>query len=170
MLRVWLGLMAALVLNTSVSARLLAAAPPPTPDAALAEAQIISSDAEAIVGGWKKQWTADYAMRTTQDRVTTETPRCCVNVFAKGNALLVVKTEAVTRDAKGEPLTERVQRKLWVTRRPGEQIADCQIFWVATQLSLVDVKSSAVRSVVVDNGELVLFNWRDASGVCAYGD
>ena len=84
--------------------------------------------------------------------------------------MLVVKTEALTRDAKGEPLTERVQRKLWVTKRPNEVVADCQIFWVTTQLSLVDIKTDAVRSVVVDNGELALFNWRDANGDCAYGD
>jgi len=166
----WMGLMAALALTCATSDNAGAAPPAAAPDAALAEGQIIPSAAETVVGGWKKQWTADYAVRTTQGRVTTETLQCCVNVFAKGNALLVVKTEALTRDTKGEPLTERVQRKLWVTKRPNEVVADCQIFWVTTQLSLVDIKTDAVRSVVIEDGEPVLFNWNDSKGDCAYGD
>ena len=162
-----MGLMAALLLAAPLAAKV--PMPAPTPDSALVEGQVIPSVPEAVIGGWRKLWTGDHVTRTMAGRVTTESLQCCIAVFGKGNALLVLKTEALTRDAKGEPLTERIQRKLWITQRRGEQVADCQILWINPALSLVDIKSNAVRSVVVEDGQLVIFNWQD-SGNCAYGD
>lgn len=172
MKQLWIGLIAALLLVPPLSAKPPAAAPTPVraPDNALVEGQIIDSADNVTIGGWRKLWKADYAVRTHAGRVTTEAEQCCVSVFGKGNALLVIKSEAASRDAKGDPLTERIQRKLWVTKRPGEVIADCQIFWINTQLSLVDDKTDAVRSVVVEDGELVLLNWRGSGSHCAFGD
>ena len=163
-----IGMIAVWTLTPALSAKLPTAAP--VPDNAIVGGQIFSSASDLTIGGWRKLWTADYVIRASSGRVTTETSQCCVNVFGKGNALLVVKSEVASRDASGNPLTERVQRKLWVTKRANEIIADCQIFWISTQLSLVDDKTDAVRSVVVDNGELTLFNWRGSGSHCAFGD
>ena len=127
----WMGLVAAALLAPALAAKVPAA--PQASDTALAVGTIVASGDNVIVGGWRELWSTDYATRTySPGRNVVETPQCCVRVFGKGNALLVVKTDPVSRDAKGSPLTERVARKLWVTKRPGEVIADCEIFWLST--------------------------------------
>jgi hypothetical protein len=168
-------LMAALALNFAVSApdlwaKVPAAAPASPPDRALPEGQIISSAPDLVIGGWRRLYQSDYAKRTPSAEATAETRQCCFSVFGKGKALLVVTSEPVSRDAKGMPQTERIQHKLWVTQRAGEVMADCTIFWLETALSLVDEKTDAVRSVVIDGGIPAMLNWRGSGDHCAFGD
>ena len=85
-------------------------------------------------------------------------------------ALLVLRTEPVTRGAKGEPLTERIAASKWITRRRDESVTDCQNLSISPLLSLYDGKTDAIRSVAFDNGEFVIIQWRDPGGYCAFGD
>ncbi len=166
-----LGLSAALLLAAPLAAKTPARRPAPAPDSALALGTVIASGDNVTVAGWRELWQADYVTRAySPSSEIIETPHCCIRVFGKGNALLVLKTDPVSRDASGKPLTERIERRLWVTKRPGEIFADCAIFWINTQLSLVDEKTDAVRSVVFADGELQLFTWRGTGSHCAFGD
>ena len=91
-------------------------------------------------------------------------------VSIKGNAVLVLRTEAASRDASGNPLTERMVRSKWITPKPSETITDCQLLWISPQLSLYDNKSEAIRSVVIENGEFAVVSWRDPGSSCSHGD
>jgi hypothetical protein len=84
--------------------------------------------------------------------------------------LLVLRTEPVARDARGKPLTERIVRSKWITRRQSESITDCQLLYLSPQLSLFDNNTEAIRSVVMDNGEFVIVSWRDPGSYCTFGD
>ena len=148
----------------------LTAAAPPAPDHALAVGTVISSLPEAPVGGWQPLYRSNWAKRVQGDNVVTETQECCIAVYQKGLALLVLRTEPVTRNARGEPLTERIVRSKWITRRKDEIVTDCQILSISPQLSLYDNKTGAIRSVAIDNGEFVLLDWREPGGYCAFGD
>ena len=68
----------------------------------------------------------------------------------------MLRTEPVTRDARGEPLTERIVRSKWITRRQSEIVTDCLLLYLSPQLSLFDNKTEAIRSVVMENGEFVI--------------
>lgn len=159
----WLTAAAALHLATA------ARSATPAPDRALAEGTVISSNAE-VIGGWRKLYGFDYTKRNQLDGKVEEVQQCCFAVFEKGNALLVLRTESASRDAAGKPLTERIVRSKWVTRRPGEAVTHCEILWISPQLSLFDNKTENIRSVVIENGEFVLISWRDPGGNCAFGD
>lgn len=166
-----LGLAAALLLVAPLAAKTSATRPAPAPDNALALGTVVPSGDNVTVSGWRELWQADYVTRAyTPGSDVVESPHCCIRVFGKGNALLVLKTDPVSRGPDGKPLTERVARRLWVTKRPTEIFADCEIFWINTQLSLVDDKTDAVRSVVFADGELQLFTWRGSGSHCAFGD
>ena len=160
----WLAGLAALTLASA-----LAAKPAPAPDRALAEGAMISSSAETV-GGWRRVYGSTYPKRRQTDLAVDETQECCFAVFDKGNAVIVVRTEAASRDAAGKPLTERIVRSKWITRKPSETITDCQLLWIAPQLSLYDSKSEAIRSVVIENGEFVIISWRDTGSSCSFGD
>jgi hypothetical protein len=166
-----MGLSAALLLAAPLAANAPAPRPAPAPDSALALGTVIASGDNVSVSGWRELWQADYVTRAyTPGSDVIESSHCCIRVFGKGNAMLVLKTDPVSRGPDGKPLTERVQRRLWVTKRPGEIFADCEIFWITTQLSLVDEKTDTVRSVVFADGELQLFSWRGSGSHCAFGD
>lgn len=156
------GLLAALLLT--------GAAPAQAPDSALAVGTVIASSVEAPIGGWRPLYRTDWAKRSHHDRSVTETQECCIAVYEKGMALLVLRTEPVTRGAKGEPLTERIAASKWITRRRDESVTDCQILSISPLLSLYDSKTDAIRSVAFDNGEFVIIQWRDPGGYCAFGD
>ena len=160
----WLAGLAALTLASA-----LAAKPAPTPDRALAESVVISSNAETV-GGWRKVYGSTYTKRRQTDLAVEETQECCFAVFDKGNAVMVVRTEAASRDAAGKSFTERIVRSKWITRKPSETITDCQLLWIAPQLSLYDDLSGAIRSVVIENGEFVIVSWRDPGSYCSFGD
>ncbi len=149
----------------------LAASPPaPAPDSALAEGQVIPAGDNASVGGWGRVYGSRYIEHSYIEGAGRETEKCCFSIFTRGNALMVLRTEAVTRDANGNPLTERILRNLWVTRRADEQITDCTILWIVPQLSLYDAKTEMIRSVVIQNGEFTLIEWRDPGSACSLGD
>ena len=73
-------------------------------------------------------------------------------------------------DGAGHPLTERIERKLWVTQRSNEDLGDCLVLWIEAALSFADGKTDMVRSVIVEGDELVLLEWKGASHYCAFGD
>jgi hypothetical protein len=153
---------------------LIAAAPVPkpvqAPDNALAVGTVIPTAHETVVGGWRQLYRGTYAKRIRQDRSVTESEECCFAVYEKGVGLLVLRTEPVARDARGEPLTERIVRSKWITRRQSESITDCQLLYLSPQLSLFDNNTEAIRSVVMDNGEFVIVSWRDPGSYCTFGD
>lgn len=149
---------------------LTGAAPAQAPDRALAVGTVISSSVEAPVGSWRPLYRSTWAKRVQHGNSVTETQECCIAVYEKGMALLVLRTEPVTRNSAGEPLTERIVRSKWVTRRASETVTDCQIVSISPQLSLYDNKTGAIRSVVIDNGEFIIIQWRDPASYCAFGD
>jgi hypothetical protein len=169
-LTIWLAAAAALAVPQAIFAKPAAPArAQPAPDRALAVGTVIDSNAETI-SGWRKLYGFDYTKRNQLEGKVEETEECCYAVFEKGMALLVVRTEAASRGTGSKPLTERIVRSKWITRRPDETVTDCQILWIAPQLSLFDNKTEAIRSVVIENGELVLISWRDPGTYCAHGD
>jgi len=156
---------------------LIAAAPAsqraarPAPDSALAVGTVIPAAHDSVVGGWRQLYRTHWSRRVLQANSVAETQECCIAVFEKGMALMVLRTEPVTRNARGEPLTERVVRSKWITRRRDETITDCQILYLSPALSLYDEKTEMIRSVAIDDGEFALITWRDpGSGSCAFGD
>lgn len=140
------------------------------PDRALAPGTVISSADDIVVGGWRKLYQGTYPVRAVRDRTVTESAQCCFATFEKGMALMVVRTEVVSRNARGEPLSERIVSGKWITRRRGESVTDCQILWISPQLSLYDNKTGAIRSVVLENGQFVVIQWRDPGSYCSFGD
>ena len=162
----WLAGLVALLLPQSLCAQ----GARPAPDRALAEGTIISSADDGVISGWRKLYGGTYARRVQQDLAVAESQQCCFAVFEKGHAVMVVRSEAVTRDAAGKPLTERIVRAKWITRRTAETVTDCQILWISPQLSLYDSKTAAIRSVVIENGEFVIVSWRDPGSYCSFGD
>ena len=159
----WLAGFAALILSSPLVAK-------PAPDRTLAEGTVISSRDDAVIGGWRRIYGATYAKRIRRDQSVEEVEECCFAVFDKGNATLVLRTEAVSRDSSGRVLSERIVRSKWITRKPSETITDCQILWISPQLSLYDNKTEAIRSVVIANGEFVVISWRDPGSSCSHGD
>jgi hypothetical protein len=162
----WLAGFAALALAQPLFAKTAPAAP----DSALAVGTVISSREGTVIGGWHRIYGATYVKRTHFTGVTSETSECCFAVFEKGQALLVLKTETAGLDAGGKPVTERIIGSKWITRKPSEIITDCQILWISPQLSLYDNKTEVIRSVVIENGEFVIFSWRDSGSSCSFGD
>jgi hypothetical protein len=148
----------------------LTAAAPPAADHALAVGTVIASSQESPVGGWRPLYRSTWAQRVQGDNVITETQECCIAVYQKGLALLVLRAEPVTRNARGEALTERIVRSKWLTRRADEIVTDCQILSISPQLSLYDNKTGAIRSVAIDNGEFVILAWHDPGSFCSFGD
>ena len=157
-------------------ARLLAMAALAIPFAALADERalavgtVISSNDDTIIGGWRRVYGSTYAKRRQAGEAVEEAQECCFAVFDKGHAVLVLRTEAVSRDAGRTMLTERIVRAKWITRKPSETITDCQLLWISPQLSLYDNKSEAIRSVVIETGEFVIVSWRDPGSYCSHGD
>ena len=156
----WLLAMAALAIPFAAFAE----------ERALAVGTVVASNDVTFIGGWRRVYGSTYAKRRFIESAVEEVQECCFAVFDKGNAVLVLRTEAVSRDAGGKPLTERIVRAKWITRKPGETITDCQLLWISPQLSLYDNKSAAIRSVVIENGEFVIVSWRDPGSYCSHGD
>ena len=160
---IWLAAMAALLLPPALAAK-------PAPDRALAEGTVISSQDDAVIGGWRRIYGATYAKRIRRDQSVEEVEECCFAVFDKGNATLVLRTEAVSRDSSGRVLSERIVRSKWITRKPSETITDCQILWISPQPSPSDNKPEPIRSLAIANGEFVVISWRDPGSSCSHGD
>lgn len=162
---VWLAACAALLITSAPAAK------PPAPDAALAPGTIIPSANDVVLGGWRLVYRGHYTKRDQRSpQALTESMECCFATFEKGNAVLVARTEVVSRNAQGEPATERIRATKWITRKRDESITDCQLLWISPQLSLYDNKTEAIRSVVIENGEFVVIQWRDPGSYCSFGD
>lgn len=173
MKRGWITLIAAMMLASGPDLPAFAAAPAPAPALGLREGQIIPASGPG--NGWNERISSFYdepSKEPPRDPAKMETiidSKCCVGVYEKGANLLVLKTVIASRAADSRPLTHRIERIMTLTRRPGEELAYCSIVWLTPVASLWNEKTSLVRSVVIDNGQLAIFTFVDNGRNCHLG-
>ena len=68
-----------------------AAAPRPAADGAFAIGAVIPSKDDVTIDGWRRAWGTVFVRRVQNGDTATETTHCCVSVFTRGKAYLVLK-------------------------------------------------------------------------------
>ena len=132
--------------------------------------QVLDDTLGTSVNGWQHSRGSMYTIRETADGVTTEKLTCCVAEFHRENSYIVAVTEPLARNPDGGVIKERVIALVRLDAGPDESYSECGLFGLNLGLSLKDEKTGMVRSVVIDQGGLQTFEWKDSEGRCGYGD
>lgn len=159
--KVW-PLLAGLCLSSSLAA----VQPADVPDRTFAPGRVLPARDQAKIDGWTRAWGGDWANRDPEKGPATETRECCYAVFEKDDHIVVLRTQPVTRGARGKVLTERIRDRIGFDLEEGDSTAECRLASSSPLLSIREEKSGMIWSVFIDETVWVTIKWVNPTSWC----